>query len=65
MISRRRDGEPITDIEGMDGEKGRTSSVLFGSSWVTMAGSTTGPAKAGSIGISCAPFRWGVSRSAE
>jgi len=65
MISRRRDGGPITDVR-KEGKKRRlTNSVRFSQSWVTMAGSTVGPAKAGSIGISCAPFRCGVSRSAE
>ena len=57
MISRRRDGEPITDIGEEEEKKGRTNADWFASPWVTMAGSTVGPTKAGSIGICCAPFR--------
>ena len=65
MIFRRRDGGPITDARRGGKERRRTAAVCLSQSWVSIAGLTIGPDKAGSIGISCAPFRWGVSRSAE
>ena len=65
MISRRRGGGPITDFWEGETEEGLTNIGRRAPSWAAMVGSTVGPARAGSIGISCAPFRWGVSRSAE
>jgi len=57
MIPRRRGGGPITDFWEEERKKRLTNGDRFAPSWVTMAGSSVGPAKAGSIGISCVPFR--------